>query len=43
MYLAGASATMTGNYLTTEGRQPSEDRADLEGLGLRLAGALPMV
>ena len=25
MYLAGASATMIGNYLTTEGRQPGED------------------
>lgn len=36
MYLAGASATMTGNYLTTEGRQPSEDRADVTALGLAL-------
>ncbi len=36
MYLAGASATMTGNYLTTVGRQPHQDAADLEVLGLKL-------
>jgi biotin synthase len=36
MYLAGASATMTGNYLTTEGRQPAEDRAEVAALGLSL-------
>jgi biotin synthase len=36
MYLAGASATMTGNYLTTEGRQPADDRDDLAALGLTL-------
>jgi biotin synthase len=36
MYLAGASATMTGNYLTTEGRQPQDDRDDLAALGLTL-------
>ncbi|MFH1033856.1 MAG: biotin synthase BioB [Pseudomonadota bacterium] len=35
MYLAGASATMIGNYLTTEGRQASEDIRDLEALGLK--------
>ena len=34
MYLAGASATMIGNYLTTEGRQPDEDAADVAALGL---------
>jgi biotin synthase len=37
MYLAGASATMIGNYLTTEGRQASEDLADLKALGLEAA------
>lgn len=36
MYLAGASATMTGNYLTTEGRQPQDDCDDLAALGLTL-------
>jgi biotin synthase len=36
MYLAGASATMTGNYLTTEGRQPRDDADDLAALGLTL-------
>jgi len=36
MYLAGASATMTGNYLTTEGRRPDEDAADVAALGLSL-------
>lgn len=35
MYLAGADATMIGNYLTTEGRQPADDLADLAALGLR--------
>lgn len=40
MYLAGAGATMVGNYLTTEGRQPSEDLADLAALGLRPAPKL---
>jgi len=37
MYLAGASATMIGNYLTTEGRQPADDLKDLEALGLKPA------
>jgi biotin synthase len=37
MYLAGASATMTGNYLTTEGQRPDEDAADVAALGLCLA------
>jgi hypothetical protein len=27
---------MTGNYLTTEGRQPADDRDDLAALGLAL-------
>jgi biotin synthase len=40
MYLAGAGATMVGNYLTTEGRQPSEDLADLRALGLEPAPRL---
>ena len=40
MYLAGASATMTGNYLTTAGQTPSEDIADLEALGLNLVRQL---
>ncbi|MFZ5585774.1 MAG: biotin synthase BioB [Thermodesulfobacteriota bacterium] len=35
MYLAGADATMIGNYLTTEGRQPADDFSDLAALGLR--------
>jgi biotin synthase len=38
MYLAGASATMTGNYLTTPGQEPAEDAADVAALGLTLAG-----
>ncbi len=36
MYLAGASATMTGDYLTTSGRSPQEDAADVSALGLQL-------
>ncbi len=36
MYLAGASATMTGDYLTTSGRSPQEDAADVAALGLEL-------
>ena len=39
MYLAGASATMTGDYLTTSGAAPNEDLADVEQLGLTLAQA----
>lgn len=38
MYLAGADATMIGNYLTTEGRGPEEDADDLAALGLMTAG-----
>ncbi len=37
MYLAGAGGTMVGDYLTTEGRQASQDLADLASLGLRPA------
>lgn len=36
MYMAGASATMTGDYLTTEGCTPHEDAADLADMGLIL-------
>jgi biotin synthase len=36
MYLAGANATMTGDYLTTEGCTPGQDAADLAALGLTL-------
>ncbi|MCB2187027.1 MAG: biotin synthase BioB [Deltaproteobacteria bacterium] len=39
MYLAGAGATMTGDYLTTGGAPPAEDLADLAALGLRTAAA----
>ncbi len=39
MYLAGASATMTGDYLTTEGCTPQEDTADVADLGLTLLTA----
>ncbi|MFH1060888.1 MAG: biotin synthase BioB [Pseudomonadota bacterium] len=38
MYLAGADATMIGNYLTTEGRQPADDINDLAALGLSALG-----
>ncbi len=34
MFYAGASSTMIGNYLTTEGRPASEDRQMIEDLGL---------
>ncbi|MBI4797366.1 MAG: biotin synthase BioB [Desulfarculus sp.] len=37
MYLAGAGATMIGDYLTTQGGQPNQDLADLKALGLRPA------
>ncbi|RJX35253.1 MAG: biotin synthase BioB [Desulfarculus sp.] len=40
MYLAGSSATMVGDYLTTQGRQASEDLEDLRALGLRPAAAV---
>jgi hypothetical protein len=36
MYAAGASATMTGNYLTTEGQDPHQDAAEAAALGLKL-------
>ncbi len=39
MYLAGASATMTGDYLTTEGCTPAEDAAEVAALGLNLMTA----
>jgi biotin synthase len=39
MYLAGASATMTGDYLTTEGCTPQEDAVDVNNLGLNLLTA----
>jgi len=34
MYLAGASATMVGNYLTTEGTPAADDVATIKALGL---------
>lgn len=34
MYLAGASGAMTGNYLTTAGRDPAEDVQEIRDLGL---------
>ncbi len=34
MYLAGADAAMTGNYLTTSGRSPEIDRGEIEDLAL---------
>ncbi|MFH1091109.1 MAG: biotin synthase BioB [Pseudomonadota bacterium] len=36
MFLAGANATMTGNYLTTHGRRPEDDVQDIIDLGLKL-------
>jgi biotin synthase len=36
MFTAGANATMTGNYLTTEGRRPEDDIQDIQDLGLQL-------
>jgi biotin synthase len=36
MYLAGANATMTGNYLTTGGRSPDIDRKEIEDLALNV-------
>lgn len=35
-YLAGANATMTGDYLTTSGPRPDNDLAELARLGLSL-------
>lgn len=34
IFLAGASGMMTGNYLTTPGRDPDQDRQMLDDLGL---------
>ena len=34
MYLAGANGTMTGNYLTTSGRDPATDSREILDLGL---------
>jgi biotin synthase len=36
MFAAGANALMTGDYLTTKGRLPEDDRLMLEDLGLEL-------
>jgi biotin synthase len=38
---AGANALIVGNYLTTLGREPSDDVALLESLGMPVAGAEP--
>jgi biotin synthase len=38
VFAAGADALMTGDYLTTRGRLPEEDRQMLADLGLELAG-----
>lgn len=38
MFVAGANSLMTGDYLTTKGRMPEEDRQMLADLGLELAG-----
>lgn len=37
MYLAGASGTMAGNYLTTSGRNPEIDRQEIEDLALAVS------
>ena len=36
MFAAGANALMTGDYLTTKGRLPEDDRQMLEDLGLEI-------
>jgi biotin synthase len=36
IFSAGANALMTGDYLTTKGRLPEEDRQMLEDMGLKL-------
>ena len=36
LFVAGADALMTGDYLTTKGRMPDEDRQMLTDLGLEL-------
>jgi biotin synthase len=38
IFLAGASGMMTGNYLTTPGREPEQDRQMLTDLGMTVAG-----
>lgn len=38
IFFAGASGTMTGNYLTTTGRSSEEDRQMLADLGLDVSG-----
>lgn len=38
VFAAGANALMTGDYLTTKGRLPEEDRQMLADLGLELEG-----
>jgi biotin synthase len=35
VFFAGANGLMTGDYLTTDGRDPSADRALIRNLGLR--------
>lgn len=40
IFMAGASGIMTGNYLTKEGRQPSDDRQMIADLGLTLTEGL---
>ncbi len=40
IFAAGADAVMTGDYLTTRGRLPAEDRQMLADLGLELEGAV---
>ena len=38
MYLAGANAVMTGDYLTTQGASAQQDSADIRTMGLNLQG-----
>ena len=40
MFRAGANALMTGNYLTTAGIDPAEDRRLVEEAGLSVAGPI---
>ena len=41
MFLAGANATMIGNYLTTAGRSPADDARDVLDLGLSIRKTAP--
>ena len=41
MFFAGANAAMLGNYLTTHGRPPEEDRRMISDLGLELDAPAP--